>query len=163
MSDMERIASFSVDHIRLLRGLYVSRKDPVGDEWITTFDIRMKEPNREPGYGCSGSAHPSSTWEPPWLRNNEEWSDRIIYFGPMGCRTGCYLLMRGDLEPADILPLIRGMFDFIIEFKGDIPGAAPEECGNWLSQDLSMAVWESRKYIDEVLDCITDANLNYPS
>lgn len=159
---MDRIASFSVDHDKLLRGIYVSRKDPVGGDTVTTFDIRMKEPNREPVIDVP-ALHTIEHLGATWLRNNNEWNDRVIYFGPMGCRTGCYLLMRGNLDSAEVLPLVKGMFEFMASFKGDIPGAAPVECGNWLSQDLSMAAWESRKYLDEILESPGSENLEYPA
>ena len=162
MSDMERIASFSVDHHRLLRGIYVSRRDPVGGDAVTTFDIRMKEPNREPVIDVP-ALHTIEHLGATWLRNNSEWSDRIIYFGPMGCRTGCYLLMRGALSSRDVLPLVKDMFSFIAGFKGSVPGAAAVECGNWLSQDLPMAAWESEKFVREVLEFPEDRNLEYPS
>ncbi len=161
MSDMERIASFSVDHNRLLRGIYVSRKDPVGGEWITTFDIRMKEPNREPVIDVP-PLHTIEHLGATWLRNNTQWSDKIIYFGPMGCRTGCYMLLRGNLESRDVLAMVKEMFEFIVDYNESIPGAAAEECGNWLSQDLPMAAWESRKFVDEVLNNPAEANLAYP-
>lgn len=162
MSDMERIASFSVDHDKLLRGIYVSRCDPVGGDAVTTFDIRMKEPNREPVIDVP-ALHTIEHLGATWLRSNSEWSDRIIYFGPMGCRTGCYLLIRGQPDSRDILPLVKDMFEFIAGFEGNIPGAAAVECGNWLSQDLPMAAWESKKYVSEVLESPEDENLVYPS
>ena len=161
MSEMERIASFSVDHNKLLRGVYVSRKDPVGGDTVTTFDIRMKEPNREPVIDVP-ALHTIEHLGATWLRNNTEWSDRVIYFGPMGCRTGCYLLLRGNLESGDILPLITDLFTFMAEYEGEVPGAAAVECGNWLSQDPAMAAWESRKYLDEVLKVAAEENLTYP-
>ena len=160
MSDMERIASFSVDHNHLMRGIFVSRRDPVGGDSVTTFDIRMKEPNREPVIDVP-ALHTIEHLGATWLRNNPEWSDRVVYFGPMGCRTGCYLLMKGDLGSRDVLPLVKGMFEFIAGFQGTIPGAAAVECGNWLSQDQPMAAWESRRYL-EVLESPGDENLEYP-
>ena len=141
---MKKIPSFTIDHIRLLRGIYVSRRDEVGGEVITTFDIRMKEPNREP------ALHP-------------EWQDRIVYWGPMGCLTGNYLLMRGDLTPADILPLMQDTFRFIAQYEGEVPGAAPQDCGNYLLHDLLMARWEAAKYLHEVLEQMTPANMEYPA
>ena len=158
---MEKIASFTIDHERLLRGIYVSRKDKVGDECVTTFDIRMKEPNREPVLH-QGAIHTIEHLAATYLRNDAEWKDRIVYWGPMGCLTGNYLLLRGDLDSADIVDLMRRTFRFVADFEGDIPGAAPRDCGNWLLHDLPMARYESRKYLTEVLDCIKDENLHYP-
>lgn len=158
---MEKIASFTIDHERLLRGIYVSRKDKVGDECVTTFDIRMKEPNREPVLH-QGAIHTIEHLAATYLRNDAEWKDRIVYWGPMGCLTGNYLLLRGDLDSADIVDLMRRTFRFVADFEGDIPGAAPRDCGNWLLHDLPMARYEARKYLTEVLDCIKDDNLHYP-
>ncbi len=158
---MEKIASFTIDHERLLRGIYVSRKDKVGDECVTTFDIRMKEPNREPVLH-QGAIHTIEHLAATYLRNDAEWKDRIVYWGPMGCLTGNYLLLRGDLDSADIVDLMRRTFRFVADFEGDIPGAAPRDCGNWLLHDLPMARYEARKYLTEVLDCIKDENLHYP-
>lgn len=158
---MKKIPSFTIDHNRLKRGIYVSRKDSVGGETVTTFDIRMKEPNREPALH-PGALHTIEHLAATYLRNDPEWADRIIYWGPMGCLTGNYLLLRGDLSSRDIVPLMRHTFNFVADFDGDIPGAAPEDCGNWLLHDLPMARWEARKYVSEVLDCIADENLTYP-
>ncbi len=158
---MEKIPSFTIDHERLLRGIYVSRKDSVGGETVTTFDIRMKEPNREPVLH-NGAIHTIEHLAATYLRNDEEWKDSIIYWGPMGCLTGNYLVMKGDLSPRDITDLMRRTFRFIAGYEGDIPGASPRDCGNWLMQDLPMARYEARKFIDEVLDCITEKNTVYP-
>lgn len=159
---MKKIPSFTIDHIRLLRGIYVSRKDEVNGEVITTFDIRMKEPNREPALG-QGALHTIEHLAATYLRNNQQWQDRIIYWGPMGCLTGNYLLMRGDLQPKDILSLMQETFRFIADYEGEVPGAAPQDCGNYLLHDLPMARWESAKYLHEVLEHMTDANMNYPA
>ena len=158
---MEKIPSFTINHNTLLRGIYVSRKDTVGGDTVTTFDIRMKEPNREPALH-PGALHTIEHLAATYLRNDAEWKDRIVYWGPMGCLTGNYLLMRGDLQPSDIVDLMRRTFRFVADFEGEIPGAAPQDCGNWLLPDLPMARWESRKYCEEVLDVITDANMTYP-
>lgn len=158
---MEKIPSFTIDHERLLRGIYVSRKDSVGGETVTTFDIRMKEPNREPVLH-NGAIHTIEHIAATYLRNDEEWKDSIIYWGPMGCLTGNYLVMKGDLSPRDITDLMRRTFRFIAGYEGNIPGASPRDCGNWLMQDLPMARYEARKFIDEVLDCITEKNTVYP-
>lgn len=158
---MKKIPSFTIDHNRLLRGIYVSRKDSVGEETVTTFDIRMKEPNREPVVHA-GALHTIEHLAATYLRNAPEWKDRIIYWGPMGCLTGNYLLMRGDLEPKDIVGLMKKTFKFVADFEGEIPGAAPKDCGNWLLHDLPMARWEARKFLTEVLEVIKDENMNYP-
>ena len=158
---MDKIPSFTIDHERLLRGIYVSRKDQVGGEVVTTFDIRMKEPNREPVLH-NGAIHTIEHLAATYLRNDAEWKDRIIYWGPMGCLTGNYLLLRGDYESKDIVDLMRRTFRFVADFDGEIPGTAPRDCGNYLLHDLPMARLESKKYLEEVLDRITDANLHYP-
>lgn len=158
---MNKIPSFTIDHLKLLRGIYVSRRDQVGGEVVTTFDIRMKEPNREPVLS-QGAIHTIEHLAATYLRNDPEWADRIVYWGPMGCLTGNYLLMRGDLESSDIVKLMQDTFRFVAEFEGDVPGAAPKDCGNWLLHDLPMARWESAKYLHEVLENMTEENLHYP-
>ena len=158
---MEKIPSFTINHECLLRGIYVSRKDNVGGETVTTFDIRMKEPNREPVLH-NGAIHTIEHLAATFLRNDEQWKDRIVYWGPMGCLTGNYLLMKGDLDSRDILDLMRRTFRFIANYEGDIPGASPRDCGNWLMQDLPMARYEARKYLEEVLEKATNENLTYP-
>lgn len=159
---MEKIPSFTIDHLRLKRGIFVSRKDRVGGETVTTFDIRMKEPNREPALG-QGALHTIEHLAATFLRNHPVWADRIIYWGPMGCLTGNYLLVKGDLSSADILPLMKETFRFISTYEGEIPGASPKDCGNYLLQDLPMARWEADRYLHEVLLCATGDNLNYPA
>lgn len=159
---MEKIASFKVNHLTLLRGVYVSRKDttPSGDV-ITTFDIRMTEPNRQAplsGKALHAIEHIAATY----LRNHPQWRDKVIYWGPMGCRTGNYLLLSGDYESADIVPLMRETFRFIADFEGDIPGASPRDCGNYTYMDLPEAKKEALKYLEEILDNITPQQLNYP-
>jgi S-ribosylhomocysteine lyase len=158
---MEKIPSFNIDHNKLLRGIYVSRKDQVGGDTVTTFDIRIKEPNREPVMD-NAPLHTLEHLGATYLRNDPQWKDKIIYFGPMGCRTGCYLLLKGDLESSEIVELMKNMFRFIVDYKGEIPGAAAKDCGNYLDQNLDMAAWESRKFLSEVLDVIQDSNLIYP-
>lgn len=158
---MKKIPSFTIDHLRLQRGIYVSRKDYVGDEVITTFDIRMKNPNREPALG-QGAIHTIEHLAATFLRNHPTWADRIVYWGPMGCLTGNYLLVKGDLESKDILGLVLETFRFIADYKGEIPGATAKDCGNYLLQDLPMARWEANKYLTEVLEVITDEQLVYP-
>ena len=158
---MNKIPSFNIDHERLLRGIYVSRKDRVGGESVTTFDIRMKEPNREPALSPA-AIHTIEHIAATFLRNHPDWADRVVYWGPMGCLTGNYLLLRGDWSSADILPLMTETFRFIADFEGDIPGAAPRDCGNYLLQDLPEARREAAKYLREVLEVATETNLNYP-
>ena len=158
---MKKILSFTIDHIRLKRGIYVSRQDVVGGETVTTFDVRMKEPNREPVLSPS-AIHTIEHLAATFLRNHGEWANRIIYWGPMGCLTGNYLLMKGDLDSKDIVELMKETFRFIAEYEGDIPGAAPKDCGNYLLQDLPMAKWEAAKYLHEVLENIKEENLVYP-
>ena len=156
-----KIPSFTINHLTLLRGIYVSRKDTVGNDVITTFDIRMKEPNREPALSPS-ALHCIEHLAATFLRNHPEWKERVIYWGPMGCLTGNYLLLRGDLTSNDILPLMRETFSFIATFDGDVPGQTPKACGNFLLMNLPEARWEAKKYLTEVLECATEANLHYP-
>jgi S-ribosylhomocysteine lyase len=159
---MKKIASFTVDHLRLKRGVYVSRRDvtPSGDV-ITTFDIRMTEPNRQPA--LSGKAiHAIEHLAATFLRNHQQWSSRIIYWGPMGCLTGNYLIVSGEYSPIDLLPLLRETFAFIAGFEGEIPGATPRDCGNYSFMDLAGAKQAAEKYLTEVLDRADEENLNYP-
>lgn len=158
---MKKIPSFTIDHIRLVRGIFVSRKDELNGEVITTFDVRMKEPNREPALG-QGALHTIEHLAATYLRNEPIWKDKIIYWGPMGCLTGNYLLMKGGLTPQDILPLMQETFRFIANYEGEIPGATAKDCGNYLLQDLPMARWEARKYLEEVLLQMTEENMKYP-
>ncbi len=160
---MKTIPSFTIDHNRLLRGIYVSRKDQVGGEIVTTFDIRMKEPNREPVMSQE-AMHTIEHLAATYLRNDPEWADKIVYWGPMGCLTGSYLLMKGDLQSTDIVDLMCKTFRFIAEYPSDapIPGAAPKDCGCWTLHSLEGAKAEAKKYLAEVLECITPANLTYP-
>lgn len=160
-TEATKIPSFTINHLTLMRGIYVSRKDTVGNDVITTFDIRMKEPNREPSLSPS-ALHCIEHLAATFLRNHPEWKERVIYWGPMGCLTGNYLLLRGDLTPNDILPLMRETFSFIATFEGDVPGQTPKDCGNYLLMNLPEARWEAKKYLTEVLECATEANLHYP-
>jgi S-ribosylhomocysteine lyase len=157
---MKKIASFTINHEKLLRGIYVSRKDRVGGEAITTFDIRMKEPNREPVMGAP-ELHTIEHLAATYLRNDAEWQDRVIYWGPMGCQTGNYLLLRGDLQSRDIVELMKRTFRFIATFEGDVPGATARDCGNHLLMNLPMARYEAKRFL-ELLDHIGDENLVYP-
>ncbi|MGN0069597.1 MAG: S-ribosylhomocysteine lyase [Prevotella sp.] len=158
---MKKIPSFTIDHCLLRRGIFVSRKDVVGGETVTTFDIRMKEPNREPALQ-PGALHTIEHLAATYLRNHPVWGKRVVYWGPMGCLTGNYLLMQGDLDSSDIVGLMKETFAFVATFEGDVPGAAPRDCGNWLLHDLPMARWEARKYLREVLECMETENLHYP-
>lgn len=158
---MEKIASFTINHIKLQPGIYVSRKDQVGDSVITTFDIRMTSPNEEPVMNTA-ELHAIEHLAATYLRNQPEFKDKVIYWGPMGCRTGNYLLMNGDYESRDILPLITETFEFIRDFEGEIPGATPMDCGNYLDMNLPMAKYLAKKYLDEVLYSITPDRLTYP-
>ena len=158
---MNKIPSFTINHNKLLRGTYVSRQDVVGSEVITTFDIRMKEPNREPVLHI-GALHTIEHLAATYLRNDTQWKDKIVYWGPMGCLTGNYLIIHGDLKSSDIVDLMIRTFSFIANYEGEIPGAQPKDCGNYLLHDLPMAKLESRKFLEEVLLKIEDKNLVYP-
>ena len=158
---MKKITSFTIDHNRLVPGLYVSRKDMAGDYPITTFDIRMTNPNEEPVMNTA-EVHTIEHLGATFLRNHETYGSKVLYFGPMGCRTGFYLLLAGDYESRDIVPLMKEMFTFIAEFQGDVPGACAKDCGNYLDMNLPMAKFLARKYLDEVLDSIREHQLIYP-
>ena len=158
---MERIASFTVDHIRLNRGIYVSRIDEVNGNYLTSFDIRMKLPNREPVMNIA-EIHTMEHLGATFLRNHPVWKDEIVYFGPMGCRTGFYVILKGKLESKDIIELMQETFKFMVDFEGEIPGATAIECGNYLDQNLPMAKYEAKKYYEETLLNLGEENLNYP-
>ncbi|MDE6437350.1 MAG: S-ribosylhomocysteine lyase [Muribaculaceae bacterium] len=159
---MKKIASFTIDHLRLKRGVYVSRRDTTpGGDVITTFDVRLTEPNREPALDPR-ALHAMEHLAATYLRNNPEWKDRVVYWGPMGCCTGNYLLMQGPLEPADIVPLLRDTFAFIADFEGDIPGATARDCGNYTFNDLPAARAAARRFLTEVLADIRPENMTYP-
>lgn len=158
---MKKIASFTIDHIKLLPGLYVSRKDHIGDNVITTFDIRLTAPNREPVMNTA-EVHTIEHLGATFLRNHQDYAAKTVYFGPMGCRTGFYLLLAGDYESRDIVPLMKEMFAFIRDWHEAVPGAAPKDCGNYLDMNLNMANYWGRKYLNEVLDNISDERLIYP-
>ena len=159
---MEKITSFTIDHIRLVHGVYVSRVDAVAGHPVTTFDLRMTSPNDEPVMNTA-EMHTIEHLAATFLRNHEEYKDKTLYFGPMGCRTGFYLLLAGEYTSKDIVPLMIEMFTFIRDFEGEVPGAAPKDCGNYLDMNLGMAKYLANKYLDEVLLHITDAQLNYPA
>lgn len=158
---MEKIASFTIDHIRLKPGVYVSRKDRVGEGVVTTFDLRMTSPNDEPVMNTA-EVHTIEHLGATFLRNHADWKDKVVYFGPMGCRTGFYLLLAGDLSSRDIVPLMVEMYRFIRDYRGEVPGASPKDCGNYLDMNLGMANYLAKKYLDEVLENIAPDRLIYP-
>ena len=158
---MEKIASFTIDHIKLQPGVYVSRKDHIGSETITTFDLRMTNPNEEPVMNTA-EVHTMEHLGATFLRNDPVWKDRVIYFGPMGCRTGFYMLLAGDLESRDVVSLVTRMYEFMRDFEGEVPGASPKDCGNYLDMNLGMAKFLAAKYLDEVLYDIEEDRLVYP-
>ena len=159
---MEKIPSFTIDHEKLLRGVYVSRRDstPQGDV-LTTFDIRLTEPNRMKAVSPE-ALHTIEHLAATFLRNHNAWKDKVVYWGPMGCCTGCYLIMQGDLQPEDILPLLKETFNFIAEFNGEIPGATPKDCGNYLFNDLPEAKKVASRFLKEILANPSSENLRYP-
>ena len=159
---MEKIASFTVNHLTLLPGIYVSRKDHVGSEVITTFDLRMTRPNFEPVMNTA-EMHAIEHLGATFLRNHEQFKEKVVYFGPMGCRTGFYLLLAGDYESKDVVDLITELYKFVVAFEGEVPGAAAKDCGNYLDMNLPMAKYEAHKFVDEVLENISDKNLIYPN
>ena len=158
---MEKIASFTIHHLRLVPGVYVSRKDTIGKEVITTFDLRMTSPNDEPVMNTA-EVHTIEHLAATFLRNHPVYGDKTIYFGPMGCRTGFYLLLAGDLTSKEIVPLMIEMFEFIRDFKDEVPGASPKDCGNYLDMNLPMANYLAKRYLDNVLYNIDDSRLVYP-
>lgn len=160
-TDMEKIASFTIDHTRLLPGVYVSRKDYVGGNVLTTFDLRMTRPNYEPVMNTA-EVHTIEHLAATFLRNHKEYGDKIIYFGPMGCRTGFYLILAGDYESKDIVSLLTELYRFMSEYDDAVPGASARDCGNYLDMNLPMARYLSKKYLDEVLLDITEERLVYP-
>ncbi len=158
---MDKITSFTIDHIRLIPGLYVSRQDFINDYPVTTFDIRMTTPNKEPVMNTA-EMHTVEHLGATFLRNHAEFKDKVLYFGPMGCRTGFYLLLSGSYQSRDIVPLAKEMFTYIAAYEGEIPGAAAKDCGNYLDMNLPMAKYIAKKYLDDVLLDIQDNQLNYP-
>ena len=160
---MEKIASFTINHIKLQPGVYVSRKDKVGEGVVTTFDLRMTSPNEEPVMNTA-EVHAIEHLGATFLRNHPEYKDKIMYFGPMGCRTGFYLLLAGDYESRQILPLVTEMYEFIAAFEGEIPGASPMDCGNYLDMNLPMANYWARRYLKVLknIDSFPESRLTYP-
>ena len=157
---MEKITSFTIDHIRLQPGLYVSRKDKVGAETVTTFDLRITSPNEEPVMNTA-EMHTIEHLAATYLRNEPAWKEKVLYFGPMGCRTGFYLLLAGDHTSQEVLPLVQACFTFIAEFQGEIPGASAKDCGNYLDMNLPMANYWGAKYA-RLLENIPVERLAYP-
>ncbi len=157
---MEKITSFTIDHIKLQPGVYVSRVDAVGAEFVTTFDLRFTSPNEEPVLNTA-ELHAIEHLAATYLRNEPQWKEKILYFGPMGCRTGFYLLLAGKLDSKEILPLLKGCFAFIAEYEGAIPGASAKDCGNYLDLNLPMAKYWAKRYLT-LLDNITPDRLVYP-
>ncbi len=157
---MEKITSFTIDHIRLQPGLYVSRKDAVGGQVVTTFDLRLTSPNQEPVMNTA-EMHTIEHLAATYLRNDPLWKERVLYFGPMGCRTGFYLLLSGDLTSREVLPLVTDCFRFIRDFRGEVPGAHPRDCGNYLDMNLPMANYWGARYT-QLLETIDDSRLVYP-
>ena len=157
---MEKIASFTIDHIKLQPGIYVSRKDQIGQEVVTTFDLRMTSPNEEPVMNTA-EVHTIEHLGATYLRNKEEIRDKVIYFGPMGCRTGFYLLLAGDYASKDIVALVTEMFEFIRDYRGEVPGASPKDCGNYLDMNLGMANYLANRYLENTLYHIDAAHLIY--
>ena len=157
---MEKITSFTIDHIKLQPGLYVSRKDRVGECVVTTFDLRLTSPNEEPVMNTA-EIHTMEHLAATYLRNEPNWKERVLYFGPMGCRTGFYLLLKGDLTSREALSLVRDCFRFIAEFTGEVPGASAKDCGNYLDMNLPMAKFWGRKYA-ALLENVDDSRLIYP-
>ena len=158
---MEKIASFTINHLALLPGVYVSRKDHIGDQVVTTFYIRMTRPNHEPVMNTA-EVHTIEHLGATFLRNDKEYGDKVVYFGPMGCRTGFYLLLAGDYESVDIVSLLTRMYEYMAAFEGAVPGASARDCGNYLDMNLPMAKYLAQKYLDEVWYCISAEQLVYP-
>ena len=157
---MEKITSFTIDHIRLQPGLYVSRQDKIGGETLTTFDLRVTSPNDEPVMNTA-EVHTIEHLAATYLRNEPKWKERVIYFGPMGCRTGFYLLLAGELTSRQVLPLVKECFRFIAEYSDDVPGASPKDCGNYLDMNLPMANYWGKRYLT-LLENMDDSRLVYP-
>lgn len=159
---MKKIDSFTINHLKLLPGVYVSRKDQVNGQVITTFDLRMTRPNYEPVMNTA-EVHTIEHLGATFLRNHPIYGEKIIYFGPMGCRTGFYLLLAGNYQSSDIISLLQEMFTFIADFEGEVPGASAKDCGNYLDMNLPMAKYLAKKYLHDVLDGILPERLIYPA
>lgn len=159
---MDKITSFTINHLLLEPGVYVSRKDNAGENAVvTTFDIRMTSPNDEPVMNTA-DVHTIEHLGATFLRNHPVWKEQVLYFGPMGCRTGFYLLLAGDHTSKEIVPLMKELFTFIRDFEGEVPGASPRDCGNYLDMNLPMAKWLAKRFLERDLENIDDAHLVYP-
>lgn len=158
---MKKITSFTINHLLLQPGIYVSRKDPVGGTVVTTFDLRLTSPNEEPVMNTA-EMHTIEHLAATFLRNHKDYGSKTVYFGPMGCRTGFYLLLTGDYESRDIVPLMIEMWEFIRDFEGDVPGASARDCGNYLDMNLPMAKYLAKRYLENVLYDIKEDRLVYP-
>ena len=158
---MKKIASFTINHLKLEPGIYVSRRDYIGSEVATTFDIRMTRPNYEPVMNTA-EVHTLEHLGATFLRNHDKYSDKVIYFGPMGCRTGFYLILAGNLESKDIVDLVTEMYEFMSEFEGDVPGASARDCGNYLDMNLPMAKYVAKRFLDNTLRNMDEKHLVYP-
>ncbi|NDL67351.1 S-ribosylhomocysteine lyase [Anaerotalea alkaliphila] len=159
---MEKIPSFTIDHLKLQPGVYVSRKDVFGPVVLTTYDLRMKKPNGEPVMQTA-EMHAIEHLGATFLRNHPQWKDRVVYFGPMGCRTGFYLILAADADAGAVAPLVVEMFEFIARYEGEVPGATAKDCGNHLDMNLPMARFEAESYLRRTLDHLDDSTLNYPA
>lgn len=159
---MEKIASFTIDHLRLKRGIYVSRIDRFGGTVLTTFDLRMKEPNNEPVMDVPAT-HTLEHLGATFLRSHNQWKDKTVYFGPMGCRTGMYMILEGELESRTVLPLVQEFLQWVLDYRGEVPGASAKECGNWQDHNLEMAQYEARKFLAEIVAHPRAENLSYPA
>ena len=157
---MEKITSFTIDHVKLQPGLYVSRKDTLGGVTVTTFDLRVTSPNEEPVMNTA-EVHTIEHLAATYLRNDPAWKDKVLYFGPMGCRTGFYLLLFGNHTSDAVLPLVKECFRFIADFTGEVPGASAKDCGNYLDMNLPMANYWGKRYVS-LLENITADRLVYP-
>lgn len=158
---MKKIASFTVNHLKLLPGVYLSRRDHAGGAVISTFDLRITRPNCEPVMNTA-EIHTIEHLGASFLRNHPDWAERTIYFGPMGCRTGFYMLLAGKLSSEEVLPLVRALFTFVRDFEGEVPGASAHDCGNYLDMNLPMAKWIAKRYLEEVLAHPAPDCLHYP-
>lgn len=159
---MEKIASFTINHLELLPGVYVSRQDKFGDTVLTTFDIRMTRPNYEPVMNTA-EMHAIEHLAATFLRNHKDYSDKTVYFGPMGCRTGFYLILNGNYQSKEIVPLLTELYKFMADFEGEVPGASAKDCGNYLDMNLPMAKYLAKKFLNDILENIKEENLVYPN
>ena len=158
---MDLIPSFSVDHTKIVPGIFESRVDTLGSETVTTFDVRLKRPNAEPEI-APAAMHTIEHVVATYLRNHPDWKDKLIYWGPMGCLTGFYIIVKGRPAAADMYPIVLKAFRYMSEYEGDVPGATPENCGKYLMHDLPMAKWEAKKYVEYLLSADKSRIFEYP-